>query len=123
MLEGPNRNVYTTKSDRAAFIRWKEWSDRLYMSVRRYRLHGPVTEASRRIEQDFVPLISQGPHFHAYYVLDASNGMLVTVSLFAEREAADASNELAADWVARQSPALLSLEEATIGDVTVRAGL
>ncbi len=93
------------------------------MSIRHYRLHGPAAEARRCIEQDFVPRISSGPHFHAYYVLDPNDGMLVTVSLFTEREAADESNELAADWVARQCPALFSLEEATSGDVTVRAGM
>ncbi len=93
------------------------------MSVRRYRMHGSAAAVSRRIEQDFVPLISRGPHFHAYYVLDPSDGMLVTVSLFAEREAAEESNQLAADWVARQSPALISLEDTAIGDVTVRAGM
>ena len=123
MLEGTNRCAYEARSEWAAIAGLKEWSDPLYMSVRRYRLHGSAAEASRRIELDFVPLISRGPHFHAYYVLDPSDGILVTVSLFAEREAADESNELAADWVARQSPALISLEEATIGDVTVRAGM
>ena len=49
--------------------------------------------------------------------------MLVTVSLFAERVGAEESNRLAADWVARHLPALVSLEETTIGDVTVRAGM
>ena len=93
------------------------------MSVRRYRVHGSAAEASRRIEQDFVPLLTRGPHFHAYYVLDPGDGMLVTVSLFAERAGAEESNRLAADWVTRQSPALVSLAETTVGDVTVRAGL
>jgi hypothetical protein len=93
------------------------------MSVRRYRVHGSAAEASRRIEQDFIPLISKRPHFHAYYVLDPGEGMLVTVSLFAERVGAEESNQLAAEWVARHLPALVSLQETTIGDVTVRAGM
>ncbi len=93
------------------------------MSVRRYRVQGSAAEASRRIEQDFVPLVSRGPHFHAYYVLDPGDGMLVTVSLFAERAGAEESNQLASDWVARQVPALVLLEETTTGDVTVRAGM
>jgi hypothetical protein len=93
------------------------------MSVRRYRVHGSPAEASRRVEQDFVPLISRGPHFHAYYVLDPGDGMLVTVSLFAEREAAEESNRLAADWVADRLAALVSLEESTTGDVTVHVGM
>jgi hypothetical protein len=56
-------------------------------------------------------------------VLDPGEGMLMTVSLFAERAGAEESNRLAADWVARHLPALVSLEETTIGDVTVRAGM
>jgi hypothetical protein len=93
------------------------------MSVRRYRVHGSAAVASRRIEQDFVPLISRRPHFHAYYVLDPGDGMLVTVSLFAERGGAEESNRLAADWAARHLPALVSLEETTMGNVTVRVGM
>ncbi len=93
------------------------------MCVRRYRVHGSAAEASHRIEQDVIPLISKRPHFHAYYVLDPSDGMLVTVSLFAERGAAEESDQLAADWAAGHLGALVSLEETTIGDVTVRAGM
>ncbi len=93
------------------------------MSVRRYRVHGSAAEASHRIEQDFVPLISKGPYFHAYYVLDPGDGMLVTVSLFAERAEAEESNRLAAGWVAVHLPVVVSLEETTTGDVTVRAGM
>ena len=93
------------------------------MSVQRYRVHGSGMAASRRIEQDFVPLVSRHPHFHAYYVLDPGDGTLVTVSLFAERAEAEEANRFAADWVARQFGALVALEETTIGEVTVRAGL
>ncbi len=100
-----------------------EWSDAVYMSVRRYRVHGSAAEASRRIEQGFIPLISRGPHFHAYYVLDAGDGMLLTVSLFSERAEAEESNRLAAEWVADHLAALVSLQETTTGDVTVHVGM
>jgi hypothetical protein len=97
--------------------------DPLYMSIRRYRVHGSAAEASRRIEQEFIPLISRGPHFHAYYVLDAGDGELVTVSLFSERAGAEESNQMAAAWVADHLAALVSLEESTTGDVTVHVSM
>jgi hypothetical protein len=93
------------------------------MSVWRYRVHGSAAEASRCIEQDFIPIISTGPHFHAYYVLDPGDGMLVTVSLFAERAGVEESNRLASDWMARHLPALVSLQESATGDVTVHVGM
>jgi hypothetical protein len=100
-----------------------ERSDPVYMSVRRYQVNGSAAEASRRIEQGFIPLISRGPHFHAYYVLDAGDGMLLTVSLFAERSGAEESNRLAAEWVAEHLAALVALEETTTGEVTVHVGM
>ena len=93
------------------------------MSIRRYRVHGSAAEASRRIEQDFVPLISRGPHFHAYYVLDperwdARHGLAL-------RGAGGGGGiEPTGGGLGRAAtPALVSLEETTIGDVTVRAGM
>lgn len=115
--------AYATQDIRTTTVRAMERSDPLYMSVRRYRMHGSAAAASRRIEQDFVPVVSKGPHFHAYYVLDPGDGTLVTISLFAERAGAEEANRLAADWAVGHLGALVSLEEAIIGAVTVHVGM
>src|SRR3954453_3418425 len=40
--------------------------------------------------------------FVAYHAIDTGNDMVMTISLFYDREQAEASNELAAQWVAEE---------------------
>ena len=52
-------------------------------------------------EGGFVPLISETPGFEAYYLVDAGNGVVVSLSLFRERARAEESTRGAAEWVSR----------------------
>ncbi len=52
-------------------------------------------------EGGFVPLISETPGFEAYYLVDAGNGVVVSLSLFRERARAEESTRGAAEWVRR----------------------
>ena len=56
----------------------------------------------RRVDRDFAGALSQEPGFVAYHAIDTDNGMVMTISLFHGREQAEASNELAAQWVAEE---------------------
>ncbi len=47
----------------------------MYVSVRRYEMDAEtVDELMRRVEEGFVPIISNAPGFIAYYALDAGGG-------------------------------------------------
>ncbi len=48
-------------------------------------------------EGGFVPLISETPGFEAYYLVDAGNGVVVSLSLFRERARAEESTRGAAE--------------------------
>ena len=73
----------------------------MYASVRTYRIaSGSVDAVMRRVDRDFAEALSQEPGFMAYHAIDTGNDMVMTVSLFHDREQADASNQLAAQWVA-----------------------
>ena len=50
----------------------------------------------------FAEALSQEPGFVAYHAIDTGNDMVMTISLFHDREQAEASNELAAQWVAEE---------------------
>ena len=54
----------------------------------------------RRVDRDFAEALSQEPGFVAYHAIDTGNDMVMTISLFHDRKQAEASNELAAQWVA-----------------------
>lgn len=73
----------------------------MYASMRTYRVRsGSIQDLMHRIDRDFAESLSQEPGFMMYQALDMGNGRICTLSVFRSREQADASNELAAEWVA-----------------------
>jgi len=95
-----------------------------YLTVRRYEGVTDSKEAARRIQEEFLPLISKIPGFISYYWVDEEDGVMVSVSVFATREAEEESNRLAADFV-KQHPNVARLlpkpPQITAGQVVVRA--
>jgi hypothetical protein len=68
----------------------------MYASLRTYRIgSGSVDAVMRRVDRDFGEALSQEPGFIA-------NDMVMTISLFHDRNQAEESNELAAQWVAEE---------------------
>ncbi len=93
----------------------------MYVSVRRYEMDAEeVDELMRRVEEGFVPIISNAPGFIAYYVLDAGEGVVASISIFTDQAGAEESTRLAADYVKENLAALLQfLPEITAGEVKV----
>jgi hypothetical protein len=72
------------------------------------------------VNQGFVPIISTAPGFVAYYVVDAGNDVVASVSVFQDQSGADESNRMAADWVKENLASLVSgSPEITAGALTV----
>jgi hypothetical protein len=94
----------------------------MYVSIRRYQTD-QVERVLHEVEHAFVPIIRQSPGFVAYYVMHGGYGILVSVSVFQTLEAAEQSDILAADWVARTvAPLLAGPPEITEGKVVIHAG-
>ena len=75
----------------------------MHASLRTYRIgSGSLDAVMRRVDRDFAEALSQEPGFIAYHAIDTGNDMVMTVSLFHDREQAEASNELAAQWIAEE---------------------
>jgi hypothetical protein len=93
----------------------------MYASVRRYRVGaGSIASLMRRVDEEFVPAIGQEPGFVAYFALDTGDETVETVSIFHDRATADASNELAADYVRENLGAFeLTRTEVSGGEVHV----
>ncbi len=93
----------------------------MHASVRKYQVDaGQIEELSRRIAEMFVPRLSEIPGFGGYYVVDATHGIVITVTLGEDAAAVERSTELAAEFV-RDELADLEVErvEAAHGEVTV----
>ncbi len=93
----------------------------MYVSVRRYEMDAEaVDELMRRVEEGFVPIISNAPGFIAYYALDAGEGVVASISIFTDQAGAEESNRLAADYVRANLASLVSNPpEITAGEVKV----
>src|SRR6266849_8505045 len=76
---------------------------------------GPVPRRSSRNSTDGLPRAAlspcpgRTPGFEAYYLVDAGNGVVVSISLFGDRDAAEESTRGAAEWVSRNLADLIRL--------------
>ncbi len=92
----------------------------MYATIRRYEGVTDPAEGSRRAGEEFVPLLKDIQGFVAYYELDAGNGVMATVSVFEDRDGAEASTERAAEWVQENIASLApNPPEVTAGEVVV----
>lgn len=90
-------------------------------SIRRYRLHeGSIADLMHTVDTEFAGRMEQMEGFDAYHALDCGDGEIVTVSLFADKSAADESERQAREFV-RERLAGFDIEatKALSGAVTV----
>ena len=78
-----------------------------WLTVRRYEGVTDTKEAERVVREGFVPLINKLPGFISYYWTDAGNSVMISVSVYTNREAEEESNRVAADFVKHHMVALL----------------
>jgi len=93
----------------------------MYASIRKYYLiPGTVEQFMRRVQEGFVPLISQVPGFRVYYVLQVRDDEVISVSIFDSQAGAEESVRRAAGWVAKNlSSFIQGLPEVTAGYVRI----
>ena len=90
----------------------------MYATVRRYEGVSNPTEAAQRVNEGFVPLISQIPGFVAYYWVDAGGGVMISTSVFQDQASAEESNRRAADYVRQNLVSVLpNPPQITAGEV------
>jgi hypothetical protein len=70
----------------------------MYAAIRRYRTKGESSsEMVRQVLEGFVPLIAET--VAAYYVVDAGDGVIASISICEDEEKVRTSNRVAAEWV------------------------
>jgi hypothetical protein len=79
----------------------------MYTVIRRYQDVVDTTEVARRAVEEFAPTLRDQPGFQGYWVVDAGDGVLATISVFDNEDAAVASNAAAATWVQENIPNLV----------------
>jgi hypothetical protein len=77
----------------------------MYATIRRYDGVTNLREAGKRVNESFVPLISQLPGFVAYYWVEAGDGVMISTSVFQDEASAQESDRKGADWVQQNNMA------------------
>lgn len=72
----------------------------MYATIRRYRVSGgSMDDLLHEVDTGFAETIQEMDGFIGYECLDCGAGTLVTISMFRDREMAEASTDAAAKWV------------------------
>jgi hypothetical protein len=73
----------------------------MFASIRTYRIQrGSVEEVMHRVDRDLADAFAREPGFVSYEVVMTGERTLASITTFHERDQAEASNQLAAEWVA-----------------------
>ncbi len=78
----------------------------MHTVIRRYEGAGDSAEVARRATEEFGPMLSGRPGFQGYWVVDAGDGVLATITVFDTEEAAVETTSAAGDWVRENLPEL-----------------
>jgi uncharacterized protein len=95
----------------------------MFVTMRRYhaRTGTDAAEISRRVQQGLLPILNKQPGFHSYKALDCGNDVIVSISAYEDRSAAEAANHAAASWVKENLAEVIGAAEVTVGDVVLLA--
>ena len=94
----------------------------MFASVRRYRLEsGSIDDLLHMVDTDFAESVQEMDGFVEYQVLECGNGEIITITTFKDRRSAEASMEMAADWVRDTLTRKFDLErlEGFVGEVAI----
>jgi hypothetical protein len=95
----------------------------MYDAVRRYEGVTDPQKVAQLVEEDFVPVISEMPGFVAFYWVDAGDGVMVSTSVFAHKDAEEQSTFRAGEFVVEDlGPLSPNPPQVTAGEVVAYKG-
>jgi hypothetical protein len=94
----------------------------MYVVTRRYRSMRSMTEAAARSEAGLAPMLIAATGFKGYHIIDAGDGVGLSVTMFETREDAERVKDRAMDWIRQNLADLYEGEpEVTAGEVIYSA--
>jgi hypothetical protein len=90
----------------------------MYVAVRRYEGVSDSQKVAQKVQEGFLPIISEMEGFVAYYFVDAGDGVMVSTSVFEHKDAEEQTNFRAGQFVAEHlAPLLPNPPQVTAGEV------
>jgi hypothetical protein len=99
----------------------------MHATIRRYEGvdTSRINDVVSRVDETFVPQIRELPGFAGYFLMEADNGVLSSISLFETSEQADESSKLVKNWISEEnfSKAIPNAPKITSGKVVAQSKL
>jgi len=96
----------------------------MHATLRRYEgvESSRTVELTKKVDENLIPKLKELPGFSGYYLIEAGNGVMTSISLFDTSEQADKSSRIASNWVRDEKleTALPNAPKITFGEVVVR---
>jgi hypothetical protein len=96
----------------------------MHATLRRYEgvESSRTVELTRKVDENLIPKLKELPGFSGYYLIEAGNGVMTSISLFDTSEQADKSSRIASNWVRDEKleTALPNAPKITFGEVVAR---
>ena len=73
----------------------------MYATIRRYEGvdESRMSELTGKVNETLVPLLRELPGFAGYYLIEAGNGVVSSLSLFETADQADESTKVVSTWI------------------------
>ena len=81
---------------------------KMFSTVRRYEGVQDPEAATKKVQEVFVPLISELPGFIDYFWIDLGNGAMMSITIFKTLPEAIAANNQSRAWVEEHLSSVLS---------------
>ncbi len=96
----------------------------MFATIRRYDAidQEHVGDLVKKVDESLVPSLSELPGFNGYYLIEAGNGIMSSISFFDTPEQADDSTRVVSTWVRDQKleNALPNAPKITTGEIVVQ---
>jgi hypothetical protein len=96
----------------------------MFATIRRYEAidRARIDELVKKADETLVPSLSELPGFNGYYLVEAADGVVSSISFFDTSANADESTRVASNWVREQKleTALPNPPKLTSGEVVVQ---
>jgi hypothetical protein len=98
--------------------------DHMFATIRRYESidQSRTGELVKKADESLLPKLSELPGFNGYYLIEAGDGVMSSISFFDTPEHADESTRVASGWVRENKleKALPTAPKITTGEVVVQ---
>ena len=95
----------------------------MFATIRRYESvdQSRTSELVKKVDEGLVPSLSELPGFRGYYLIEAGDGVMSSISLFDGSEHAEKSSQVASEWVRKEKldSALPNPPKITNGEIVV----